>query len=81
VRGGGLHIKNLTKIPLIYSVSYFNLGGLSPPNPPVATGLDTPVQVISVSVSNGSVNSLSTYKIKSILLLMVDFAADSSRCS
>jgi len=38
----------LTKIPLIYSVLDFNLGGLelclgglSPPNPPVATGLST----------------------------------------
>jgi len=36
----------LTKIPLVYSVSYFNLGrlgalfgGLSPPKPPMATGL------------------------------------------
>jgi len=35
------------------------------------------MQVISVYVSNGSVNSLSTYKIKSILLLTLDFAADS----
>ena len=39
---------NLTKIPLIYSGSYFNLTGLelclgkiSPPKPPVATGLGT----------------------------------------
>jgi len=39
------------------------------------------MQIITVSVSNGSVNSLSTYKIKSILLLTLDFAADSSRCS
>jgi len=39
------------------------------------------MQVISVSVSNGSVNSLSTYKIKSILLLTLQFAADYSRCS
>jgi len=39
------------------------------------------MQVISVSVSNGSVNYLSTCKMKSILLLMLDFAADSSRCS
>jgi len=37
----------LTKTPLIYSVSYLNLGvfelcfgGLSPPKPPVATGLN-----------------------------------------
>jgi len=36
----------LTKIPLIYTASYFNLGGfefclggLSPPKRPVATGL------------------------------------------
>jgi len=36
---------------------------------------------MSVSVSNGSVNSLSTYKIKSILLLSLDFASDSSRRS
>jgi len=36
------------------------------------------VQVISVSVSNGSVNSLSPCKMKSILLLTLDFAADSS---
>jgi len=39
------------------------------------------VQDISVFVSNGSVNSLSTYKVKSILLLTLDFAADSSRGS
>jgi len=39
------------------------------------------MQVISVYVSNGSVNSLSTYKIKSILLHTLGFAADSSRCS
>jgi len=39
------------------------------------------MQVVSISVSNGSVNSLSIYKIKSILLLTLDFAADSSRCS
>jgi len=39
------------------------------------------VQVISVAVSNGWVNALSTYEIKSILLLTLDFAADSSRCS
>jgi len=39
-----------------------------------------PVQDISVSVSNGSVNSLSTCKIKSILLLTLDIDADSSRC-
>jgi len=43
---GGAWYSNLTKIPLIYIVSYFNLGGLgalfgglSPPEPPVATGL------------------------------------------
>jgi len=37
----------LTKITLIHSVSYFNLGdlgalfgGLNPPKPPVATGLE-----------------------------------------
>jgi len=39
------------------------------------------VQVISVSVRNGSVNSRSTYKIEIILLLTLDFAAGSSRCS
>jgi len=45
---GGLDIIKLTKILLIYSVSRFNLGGLklclgglSPPKPPVATGLDS----------------------------------------
>ena len=39
---------NLTKIPLTDSVSYFNLGGLgalfgglTPPRPPMATGLHT----------------------------------------
>jgi len=37
------------------------------------------MQVISVSVSNGSVNSLSPWKMESILLLTLDFAADSSR--
>ena len=31
---GGLDIIKLTKTPLIYSVSRFNLGGLSPPKPP-----------------------------------------------
>jgi len=31
-----------------------------------------------LSVSNGSVNVLSTHKTKSILLLMLDIAADSS---
>jgi len=43
---GGIDIIKLTKTLLIYSVSRFNLGGLevclggiSPPNPPVATGL------------------------------------------
>jgi len=43
---GGLDIIKLSKIPLIYSVSHFNLGGLgalfgggmNPPQPPVATG-------------------------------------------
>jgi len=34
------------------------------------------VQDISVSVSNGSVNSLSTCKIKRILLLTLDIDAD-----
>jgi len=45
---------NLTKIPLIYSVSYFNLGGLgalfgglNPPMPPVATGQDC-LQLLSI---------------------------------
>ena len=47
VRGGGLHVLtlNLTKIPLVYSASYFNLGvlelclgGLSPPKPPGGDG-------------------------------------------
>jgi len=33
------------------------------------------------SVSNGSVNALSAYKIKSIFLLTLGFAADSFRCS
>jgi len=43
---GSLDIENLIKIPVAYSVSYFHLGrlgtlfgGLSPPKPPVATGL------------------------------------------
>jgi len=42
-----LDIPKLTKTPLIYSVAYFSLGflelcfgALSPPNPPVATGLN-----------------------------------------
>jgi len=45
----GLDIIKLTRIPLIYSVSRFNLGGLelclgglSPPKPLVATGLVKP---------------------------------------
>ena len=48
VGAGGLDIIKLTKILLIYSVSRLNLGGLklclgriSPPKPPVATGLTT----------------------------------------
>jgi len=39
------------------------------------------MQVTSVYASNGSDNSLSTDQIKIILLLTLDFAADSSRCS
>jgi len=42
----GLDIESLTKSPMVYCVSYFNLGawhfvwrGLSPPKPPVVTGL------------------------------------------
>jgi len=34
-----------------------------------------------LSVSNGSVNGLNTYKIKSTFIFLLDFAADSSRCS
>jgi len=41
VQGGGWH-SNLTKIPLIYNGSYFNLWGINPPKPNVATGLDDP---------------------------------------
>jgi len=44
---GCLAFEKLTKTPLIYSISYFNSGvlevcfaGLSPPKPPVATGLN-----------------------------------------
>ena len=33
-----------------------------------------------LSVSNGNVNTFSTYDIKSTLLLKLDFAADSFRC-
>jgi len=33
------------------------------------------------SVSNGSVNAFSTYKIKSVFLITLGFAADSSCCS
>jgi len=33
-----------------------------------------------LSVSNGSVNVLSTSKLKTIFLLMLDFAADITRC-
>jgi len=47
VCAGGLDIESLMKAPMLYSVSYFNLGvgalfgGLSPPKAPrrVATGL------------------------------------------
>ena len=36
----GLDIENLIKTPMIHSVPYYDLGGLSPPNPPpVATAL------------------------------------------
>jgi len=48
VRAGGAWHSNLTKIPLIYSVSYFNvgglelcLGGLSPPKAPRGDGTGT----------------------------------------
>jgi len=34
-----------------------------------------------LSVSNGSVNAVSIYKMQSIFLLTLDFAADSFRCS
>jgi len=47
VCAGGLNIIKLTKAPLIYNVSRFNLavlelclGGISHRKPPVATGLD-----------------------------------------
>jgi len=43
--------------------------------------ISTHVQDILVSVSNGSVNSLSPCKMRSILLLTLDFAVDSVRCS
>jgi len=33
----------------------------------------------NLSISNSSVNALNAYKIKSIFLLSLDFAADSSR--
>jgi len=60
----------------------FAMAILGPPSESLPQILiSTPMQVISAYVSNGSVNSLSTYKIKSILLLTLDFAADSSRCS
>ena len=45
---GGLDIEKLTKPPMVYRGSYFDLvwgglvlclGGISPPKPPVATGL------------------------------------------
>jgi len=39
------------------------------------------MQIISAYVSNDSVDSLSTNKIKSILLLTLDFDGDSSRRS
>jgi len=34
-----------------------------------------------LSITNGSVNALNAYKIKSIFLLSLGFAADSSRCN
>jgi len=37
-------------------------------------------QIANLSVSDGSVNALTSYKIKSIFLLTLDFAADPSRC-
>jgi len=46
---GGLDILKIDKTPLIYTVSYFSLGGLehclggmSPPNSPVVTALAVP---------------------------------------
>jgi len=43
--GGAWH-PNLTKIPLIYSVSCFNLGGLSLPSPPLPRGDLTGLKVL-----------------------------------
>jgi len=51
--------------------------------------ISTPMHVISVSVSNGSVNSLSTYNLqhlhlqnkKHLAIYVIFFSADSSRCS
>ena len=49
VRAGGGLTFNFDKNPLICSVSYFNLGRLSPPNHPVATGLSRLLSLFSVS--------------------------------
>jgi len=34
----GLDVENLTKTPMIHSVPYYDLGGLSPPKPPRGDG-------------------------------------------
>ena len=49
-----LGIENLLKSPLIYSVSYFNLGPLGFCLDPVATGLNPPELPISDEARNDS---------------------------
>jgi len=52
----GLDIENLVKIPLIYSVSYFNLGdsvfvwGLNPSNPLRGNGTVSPFNLYDMSI-------------------------------
>jgi len=49
---GGLEIIKLTKTPLIYSVSRFNLGGLSSPKPPHDDGTESyPVSYYSPMIN------------------------------
>jgi len=66
---GGLTLK-FNKNPLIYNVSYFNLGdlelrlgGLSPPKPHVATGLGWEIDEWNLKIINLTAFILKGYKI------------------
>jgi len=67
---GGLHIIKLTKTPLIYSVSRFNLGGLelslgglSPPKPPSDDGTASPSNAPLKTGNDVCYDNVSTAKV------------------